>query len=249
MKVKVIVALCISGFLLMSCLSSNQLSSSLGAAGSLVKGLTVTKQDLVASARLSAEEMDKEAKVASSGSKYTKRLNRLTKNLRTYDDMKLNYKVYLSKDVNAFAMPDGTVRVYSGLMNLMNDDELMAVIGHEIGHVALEHSLAQYRKQYITNAARLGLAASGEKAAIVTSAFGDLGEEFVNAQFSQADELEADAYGVKVLKKLKRNPYAAVSAQKKLQKLGASGGLLSSHPSSETRIAKATEAADKVSGK
>jgi putative metalloprotease len=193
--------------------------------------------------------MDKEAKIAPANSKHAKRLNRLTKNLRSYDGMTLNYKVYLSKEINAFAMPDGTVRVYSGLMNMMNDDELMAVIGHEIGHVALEHSLAQYRKQYITNAARLGLAASGETASAVTGAFGDLGEEFINAQFSQADELEADVYGVKILKKLKRDPYAAASAQRKLQKLGDSGGLLSSHPSSEARIAKATEAADEVSGK
>ena len=248
MKLKVITTVFFSGLLLMGC-QSNQITSSIGAAGSLVKGATISKEDLVASARLSAKEMDKDAKVASSNSKYAKRLNRLTKDLRNYDGMKLNYKVYISKEVNAFAMPDGTVRVYSGLMDMMNDEELLAVIGHEIGHVALEHSLKQYRKQYLTNAARLGLSASGEKGAAVTGAFGDLGEAFVNAQFSQSDELKADVYGVHVLKKIHKSPYASVEAQKKLQKLGSSGGLLSSHPSSEKRIANATKEADKVSGK
>ena len=49
--------------------------------------------------------------------------------------MKLNYKVYEVVDINAFACGDGSIRVFSALMDLMDDDELMAVIGHEIGHV------------------------------------------------------------------------------------------------------------------
>ncbi len=49
-----------------------------------------------------------------------------------------NIAAYLTRDVNAFAMADGTIRVYSGLLDLMTDDEVRYVmIGHEIGHVAL----------------------------------------------------------------------------------------------------------------
>jgi putative metalloprotease len=51
----------------------------------------------------------------------------------------VNYKVYMAKDVNAFAMANGCIRVYSGLMDMMNDNEVEAVIGHEMGHVALGH--------------------------------------------------------------------------------------------------------------
>ncbi len=251
MNLKTILLIACSCFILAGC-NESQIAGSIGAGASLVKGLTVSKNELVKSARLSAKEMDKEAKIAPPNSKYTKRLNRLTKNVQQYDGVKLNYKVYLTKDINAFAMPDGTVRIYSGLMDKMNDDELMAVIGHEIGHVSLEHSLSQYKKQYMTNAAKLGLGAVGGETGALAGAFGDLGAAFVNAQFSQSDELEADAYSVHFLKNIGRDPYAAVNAQKKLQQLSDGGlaiSLFSSHPPSATRIKKAKEEADKVSGK
>jgi len=68
-----------------------------------------------------------------------------------------NYKVYMTKDVNAWAMANGCIRVYSGLMDLMNDDELRGVIGHEIGHVALGHSKSRMQTAYAASAVR-GLA-------------------------------------------------------------------------------------------
>lgn len=49
----------------------------------------------------------------------------------------------MTSDVNAWAMANGCVRVYSGLMDMMNDNEIEGVLGHELGHVALGHSLAE----------------------------------------------------------------------------------------------------------
>lgn len=243
-----LIPVCILSIGLSAC-SPDQVTGSLGAAGSLFEGATISKQELVSSSQLSAKEMDKKAKVASASNKYAKRLAKLTKNLKSYDGLDLNYKVYLAKDINAFAMPDGTVRVYSGLMDLMNDDEIIAVIGHEIGHVAHEHSLNQYRKAYMTQAAKQGATAAGGTTGLVASVLGDVSEDFLNAQFSQSDELESDRYGVKLLHKLGRNPYAAVSAQEKLQKLGGEDSVFSSHPPSQKRIDLAREAADEISGK
>lgn len=234
---------------LTGCLQS-QINKSINAAGSLVEGISVSKQQLVQEARLSAKEMDKKAPVAATNSKYAKRLKKLTKGLHTYDGQKFNYKVYLVNAINAFAMPDGTVRIYSGLMDLMNDDEVVAVIGHEIGHVINEHSLYQYKKAYVAKAAKEGLTAADGTIGHIAGAYGDIAEDYLNAQFSQSDELESDAYGVNVLYKLGRNPYAAASAQQKLQELsGGSDSVFSSHPPSQKRIDLATEAADKISGK
>ncbi len=84
MKLGMMIAACVSGAVLMGC-QSNQIADSIGSTGSLIKGVTVSREDLVASAHLSAKEMDKEAKVAPASSKYTKRLNRLTRNLHRYD--------------------------------------------------------------------------------------------------------------------------------------------------------------------
>jgi len=230
--------------------SSNQIIGAMDASTSLYEGATISKEELVSSSKLSAEEMDSNAVVATSESKYAKRLGRLTKDLTSYDGLTLNYKVYLADDVNAFAMPDGTVRVYSGLMDLMSDDEIIAVIGHEIGHVAHEHSLYQYKKAYLAKAVKQGTSAVGGMTGLVSNVLGDVGESFLNAQFSQSDELESDIYGVNLLYKKGLSPYAAVTAQEKLKSLsGGADSVFSSHPSSQKRIDLAYKEADKLTGK
>ncbi len=84
--------------------------------------------------------MDAKAKIAPANSEYSQRLNKIAAALGdNINGQPVNYKVYETKDVNAFAMANGCIRVYSGLMDLMNDNEVEAVIGHEMGHVALGH--------------------------------------------------------------------------------------------------------------
>lgn len=226
---------------------TDQINSSIGVIGTAAKGFTISNEELVAEAKLSAAAMDQQNPIAQPDNAYAKRLEKLTANLKNYKGLNLNYQVYLVKDVNAFAMPDGTVRVFAGLMDLMTDEELVAVIGHEIGHVAEKHSLNQYRKVYLVKATKEGLQSTGGTMGSVVGAYGDIGEAFLNAQFSQSDELSADVYGIHVLKELGMNPYAAVSAQEKLQKLG--GGkdsVFSSHPPSQKRIENARKEADAV---
>lgn len=248
MKKKLLLSSVLATTLGLAGCSANDLNAGVGIAGSLFKGFSVTNEQLVSEARLSAKAMDNKNKVASSKSKYSRRLNKLTKKLKNHDGLNLNYKVYLSKNINAFAMPDGTVRVYSGLMDMMNDDELVAVIGHEIGHVKLQHSLNQYKKAYVAKAAQQGLVAyGGSTASALAGSYGDIGLKFLGAQFSQNDELASDAYGVKVLKELGRNPCAAASAQRKLQAQGgSSGGIFASHPASSKRIDKVSSVAGQV---
>ncbi len=231
--------------------TANDVNAGIGIAGNLFKGFSITNEQLISQARLSAQAMDRKNTVAPAGNRYAKRLNRLTASLTHYDGLTLNYKVYLSKKINAFAMPDGTVRVYSKLMDIMNDDELLSVIGHEIGHVKHQHTLKQYRKAYLANAAKLGLVAyGGDTVAALAGSYGDIGLAAVEAQFSQSDELDADNYAVTFLHSNGKNPYAAASAQRKLQAQGGgSGGFFSSHPSSAERIKAATAAADKISKK
>ncbi len=247
-----IVFLCsfISVMSLLSC-SADDINKSMGVVGNLFKGFTISNEQLVAESRLSAKAMDKKHKVASYKNRYSRRLRKITRKLKHYDGLNLNYKVYISKNINAFAMPDGTVRVYSGLMDIMNDNELLAVIGHEIGHVKKQHSLNGYKKAYITKAVKEGLVAYGDGSiAALAGAYGDIGLKFVNAQFSQSDELEADSYGVGVLQSLGKNPCAAVTAQRKLQEQGgADNGLVSlfsSHPPSSKRVENANKAAGKI---
>ena len=83
-------------------------------------------------------QLDAQSKVLPESNAYTKRLRNLTKGLVDVEGVPLNFKVYQENQVNAFACADGSVRVYTGIMDVMTDNELLGVIGHEIGHVALK---------------------------------------------------------------------------------------------------------------
>jgi len=140
-------------------------------------------------------------------------------------------------------MANGCIRVYSGLMDLMNDDELRGVIGHEIGHVALGHSKSRMQTAYAASAVRgLASAAGGVAAQLSQSQAGELGEKFINAQFSQANESAADNYSFDLLTERKLERKGLVTAFDKLAKLsgGSSSGssLMSTHPPSAERSAR-----------
>ncbi len=86
----------------------------------------------------SCAELDSKATIAPANSEYAQRLTKIAGALgNNINGLPVNYKVYVTKDINAFAMANGCIRVYSGLMDMMNDNEVEAVIGHEMGHVAL----------------------------------------------------------------------------------------------------------------
>jgi metalloprotease len=202
------------------------------------QALTLTDNDVRTLSDKSCVELDKENKIAPASSPYTQRLNKISKQLGdNINGVPVNYKVYLTKDVNAWAMANGCVRVYSGLMDLMNDDEVRGVVGHEMGHVALGHTKKAMQVAYATSAARSVVASSsGVIASMSASQLGDLTEKFVNAQFSQSQETAADDYSFDAQKKKGLSPAGLVTAFQKLATIdGGKSSMLSSHPSSPAR--------------
>jgi metalloprotease len=144
--------------------------------------------------------------------------------------------VYLAQEVNAFAMADGSIRFYSGLMDMMTDAELLFVVGHEMGHVVEEHVLQKMRIAYAGRAVRKGVASlNNEAGALAGSAIGGFAEMLLNAQFSQQEERAADDYGLVFLQKTGAAPEAAISALRKLATLGNTHSFLSSHPAPDQR--------------
>ena len=216
--------------LISSCEDTNLLIMT-DAASDAVRAITLTDEDVKNLARQAAHESDSSHQVAPSGSRYSNRLQRLVKNHGTRDGYTLNYKVYLTDEINAFAMADGSVRVYSGLMDLMDDEELLFVIGHEIGHVVNEHSRQKVVMAYGSSALRKVLASqNNEIGQIARSIVGAFAHQLTNAQFSQYEERQADQYGVKFLEDEGYDRRGAVSALKKLEKLASQHTFLSSHP-------------------
>lgn len=186
------------------------------------------------------QEFDARETIAPANSKYTQRLNKIAKNLgNNIDGVPLNYKVYMTDELNAWAMANGCIRVYSKLMDVMTDNELEGVLGHEIGHVALGHSKSRMKTAYMASLARTAAANSGNEtlANLSNSEYGQLGEAFVNAQFSQSNETEADTFSFNYLTKRGIKREGLVTAFEKFAKMdGGEGSLLSSHPSSNDRV-------------
>ena len=207
---------------------------------------TLTDEDLAQIVSQAVEQMDQDNKVAGNSNAYTKRLKRLTDGMTDADGIKLNFKVYLTSEANAFACPDGSVRVYSGLMDMLTDNELLGVIGHEIGHVALRHSKKAWRSALLRSAASdLIGSASDTWAALSDSMLGDLTSEALTAKHSRYHETQADDYGYDFLKAHGKNPWAMGEAFKKLKSLSKRTGdkrlekllaLFADHPDFDERI-------------
>jgi len=146
---------------------------------------------------------------------------------------------------------DGNVRVYSGLMDIMSDQEILGVIGHEIGHVKNHDTRDAFRAALATSALREGIAATGNTAAALSgSLLGDLFETLSSTQYSQKQENAADDYGYAFLKSHGVNPWAMAQSFEKLKSMQASGTqsgavmqLFSTHPELDKRIARMSQRA------
>ncbi len=226
------------------------LKKAIGGATKAVQAMTLTDEQMAEYVKESVDWMDKNNPVLPEDNPYTQRLNRLVVGITDADGIPLNFKVYDVIDINAFACPDGSVRVFSSLMDIMDDDELMGIIGHEIGHVMKRHSKNQFKTQLLTGALKDAVASTGGKAAALTdSQLGTLGDALINAKYSQKHENEADDCGYDFLVKNGRNPWGMVMAFEKLQNL--EGGeakkssyinkMFSSHPETKARIERMTK--------
>ena len=229
---------CVAVILLNGCVTDQHRS----AGEDVLTAASVTNEDLIQLSKEMRAVGDKENKVAPANSKYAQRLARMTDKLKKEDGLDLNFKVYLTRDINANATADGSIRVYSGLMDIMTDNELFYVIGHEIGHVKNEDALKQIRTAYLSSGIIKAAGASSKAIGTLTdSQLGDLLKAVINAQYSQKAEYDADLHGYNMMKKYKINTSAAVSALRKIDSLGKSGGVLASHPNSADRANKLAE--------
>lgn len=238
-----------SSLLLPSCSSSGlNMNSLMSGAEKALQAATISDSQIQSYVHEYVTYSDQQNKVAPANSEYTKRLANLTSGLKSVDGVPLNFKVYLTNDVNAFACADGSVRVYSGLMDRMTDEEVLGVIGHEIGHVAHKDTKNAFKNALLTSALLDGVASTGSTAAALTSSqLGQLGQSFVSAKYSQKQESNADDYGYDFLKASGKNPWAMAMAFQKLGQLEGSvqsSGLqqmFSSHPSTPNRISHIVE--------
>lgn len=238
-----------------SCSSLSQIDQNRATMGltKIIQATTITDAQMAVYVADYIAQTDASNNVCNESSAYTKRLRKLTSGLTDANGIVLNFKVYNIRDVNAFACPDGSIRVYAGLMDIMSDEEVLGVIGHEIGHIANRDSKNAFKNSLMTSALKDGLASTSSTIATLTdSELGSIGEAFLNAKYSQKQEYAADEYGYEFLKKCGKNPYAMVLSFKKLQQLQGSSTsssvinqLFSTHPELNNRIKRMEQRAKK----
>jgi len=170
--------------------------------------------------------------------------NAITKTLGKQPDFeKWEVVVFDSPQVNAFALPGGKIGVYTGLLQVAkNQDQLAAVIGHEIAHVQANHS-----NERLSTSQLAGYGAEISKVAIEGSEYQELGmaalglgvQYGVMMPYGRAQESESDVLGLQLMNKAGFDAKQSVELWKNMAK--ASGGnepmeFLSTHPSNKTRI-------------
>ena len=163
--------------------------------------------------------------------------------------------VLSSKELNAWCMPGGKIAVFTGLIEQLQvtDDELAAVMGHEIAHALREHG-----REKAGQSASIGLAAAiggallgayyGVDPSLGQNVLGSVGDLAFMRPNSRAMEQEADRVGVELAARAGYEPHAAITLWQKMGRVagGQPPQWLSTHPSHESRIADLRTYADRV---
>ena len=227
-------------------------NSAINAGAAAVQALTISDAQVAQLCSQYMQETDGQNTVLPASNEYSQRLARIMGRFKNIKDLNLNYKVYQSNTVNAFASGDGSVRVYTGLMDVMNDDEVFAVIGHELGHLINKDVRDAYRAAYLIVAARYGIAAVNTTAGAISTGFlGDLGQELASNAYSRRQETQADETAFQFCIQNGVDPYAMYHALNVLIQLNGESGqqgklaeLLSTHPDTHKRAAHIKEMAE-----
>lgn len=158
------------------------------------------------------------------------------------DALQWNWEINVqsSAEVNAYCMPGGKIMVYSGLIDKLqaSDAELAAVIGHEIAHALREHTRERVSRAYAQQIGLTALAVLTGAGDTTMSLAGSISQVTFGLPHSREQEAEADRIGLELMARAGYDPTAAVSLWQKMaqQGSGSTPELLSTHPSSDSRI-------------
>lgn len=163
---------------------------------------------------------------------------------RGFDALDWEFHVVEDEQLNAFVLPGGKVVFYTGLLELAaSDDEVAAVMGHEIAHVVARHAGERLSQNVLITtgltAAQIALADSDSASSRTTMAALGVGAVVgVQLPFSRTHEAEADEIGLVLMAEAGYDPEAALTFWRKMAEQG--GGrppaFLSTHPAPERRL-------------
>ncbi|MES9883659.1 MAG: M48 family metallopeptidase [Sedimenticola sp.] len=189
--------------------------------------------------------------------KLTSYVQQVGQRLVAVSDRKLPYEFVVINDgsPNAWALPGGKIAVNRGLLvELKNEAELAAVLGHEIVHAAARHGAQRMEKGLLLQGAVMaaGIATQNSDYSQLAVGAASIGASLLSQRYSRDAELESDYYGMVYMVRAGYDPRAAVGLQETFVRLSAAGkdnwlsGLFASHPPSAERVAKNRETAKRL---
>jgi metalloprotease len=184
----------------------------------------LSEHDILAISQQACAENDKRAIVAPDYHSFSRRLSNLTNKLpKKVNGIVLSYKVYFNTEPNAWSMANGCIRINSGLMKLLDDNELQAVIAHEQGHIALKHGISLFRQ-----APYIEMTDKASELVII-----------VKEEVSHQYEIEADNYALDLLMRENLEPGGLVNMLIKMPIHAKNQPI--SHPTRTKRITNITD--------
>ena len=203
------------------------------AASDISKSTTVTDKEMKKIAEEDIAKMDKNNDIVKD--QYHIDLQKIMKKIPLPEGVKLDVKVYWSPYLYIFSRSNGAIRVNHGIIEKLNDNELLFVMAHEVGHLLHEDFKKSYRKEHAMYAFEKMLNMGGDSMGGMSNGMlASVTSEMRKSRFQKNEEFSADEFAMKVLKANKVPREAATDALELLQYLDAP--LLKMHPTGHERV-------------
>ena len=215
---------------------SEPVSYAVKSASDIMRATLANDEDIAKKADEDLRKMDENQTLAKDIDMYYIDLLKVMKKIDLPEDLiKLDVKVYMSPFLYIFTLPNGAIRVNSGIVEAFNDDELLFLMAHEIAHLKEKDHKSSYRKAHAMFALENAINMSGE---VVASTSNGMLESVTSSmrksRFQKDEEFAADEFAIEVLRKNGIKKKVAVDVLEYLQYMNAP--LLKMHPTGHERI-------------
>ncbi|HIM94492.1 MAG TPA: hypothetical protein EYM49_05570 [Campylobacterales bacterium] len=215
---------------------SEPVSYAVKSASDIMRATLANDEDIAKEADEDLRKMDENQTLAKDIDMYYIDLLKVMKKIDLPEDLiKLDVKVYMSPFLYIFTLPNGAIRVNSGIVEAFNDDELLFLMAHEIAHLKEKDHKSSYRKAHAMFALENAINMSGE---VVASTSNGMLESVTSSmrksRFQKDEEFAADEFAIEVLRKNGIKKKVAVDVLEYLQYMNAP--LLKMHPTGHERI-------------
>ena len=216
---------------------ADPMTSAVKSASDITRATLISDKEMYEEDAKDITKWDINQTVAKDIDQYYIDLQKIMKRIPLPDDLdvKLDVKVYLNPFLYIISKSNGAIRVNSGIIELLEDDEILFLMAHEIAHIANKDHKGSYRKAHSMYALENALNMQGETAGSVANGLLEsVTSRMRKSEFQKDEEFEADKYAIGVLKKLGIKKQVAIDTLEELQYLNAP--LLKIHPTGHERV-------------